>query len=71
MLAKEFVLGIDVVEKPKAFDEKHQLKSTATAKVASLDRTMGLSQKFSTGSGEWEMMEMDGCRDDQVSISCG
>jgi hypothetical protein len=41
MLAKEFVLGIDVVEKPKAFDEKHQLKSTATAKVASLDRSIG------------------------------
>jgi hypothetical protein len=38
----------------RLFDEKHQLKSTATAKVASLDRTMGLSQKFSTGSDEWE-----------------
>lgn len=61
MLAKGFVLGMDTVEKAKAFDEKHQLTSTATAKVASLDRTMGLSQKFSTGTlvVNEKMKEMD------------
>jgi hypothetical protein len=61
MLAKGFVLGMDAVEKAKAFDEKHQLTSTATAKVASLDRTMGLSQKFSAGTlvVNEKMKEMD------------
>uniref|UniRef100_A0A804P5M0 RRM domain-containing protein n=1 Tax=Zea mays TaxID=4577 RepID=A0A804P5M0_MAIZE len=61
MLAKGFVLGMDAVEKAKAFVEKHQLTSTATAKVASLDRTMGLSQKFSTRTlvVNEKMKEMD------------
>ncbi|CAL4884789.1 unnamed protein product [Urochloa decumbens] len=61
MLAKGFVLGMDAVEKAKAFDEKHQLTSTATAKVASLDRTMGLSQKFNTSTlvVNEKMKEMD------------
>lgn len=61
MLAKGFVLGMDAVEKAKAFDEKHQLTSTATAKVASLDKTMGLSQKFSTSTivVNEKMKEMD------------
>lgn len=38
MLAKGFVLGKDAVGKAKSFDEKHQLTSTATAKVASFDK---------------------------------
>ncbi|KAK3158805.1 hypothetical protein QOZ80_2AG0141800 [Eleusine coracana subsp. coracana] len=61
MLAKGFVLGMDAVEKAKAFDEKHQLTSTATAKVSDLDRSMGLSQKFSTGTlvVNEKMKEMD------------
>lgn len=61
MLAKGFVLGMDAVEKAKSFDEKHQLTSTATAKVASLDKTMGLSQKFNTGTlvVNEKMKEMD------------
>ncbi|RLN09137.1 binding partner of ACD11 1 [Panicum miliaceum] len=61
MLAKGFVLGMDAVEKAKAFDEKHQLTSTATAKVASLDKTMGLSQKFNTSTivVNEKMKEMD------------
>ncbi|XP_006647726.1 binding partner of ACD11 1-like [Oryza brachyantha] len=50
MLAKGFVLGKDALEKAKSFDERHQLTSTATAKVSSLDRKMGLSQKFNTGT---------------------
>jgi hypothetical protein len=61
MLSKGFVLGMDAVEKAKAFDEKHQLTSTATAKVASLDKTMGLSQKFSSSTlvVNEKMKEMD------------
>uniref|UniRef100_A0A0D9VJS3 RRM domain-containing protein n=1 Tax=Leersia perrieri TaxID=77586 RepID=A0A0D9VJS3_9ORYZ len=61
MLAKGFVLGKDALEKAKAFDEKLQLTSTATAKVSSLDRKMGLSQKFSTGTSvvNEKMKEMD------------
>ncbi|KAG8071966.1 hypothetical protein GUJ93_ZPchr0006g41690 [Zizania palustris] len=61
MLAKGFVLGKDALEKAKAFDERHQLTSTATAKVSSLDRKMGLSQKFSTGTSvvNEKMKEMD------------
>ncbi|KAK8462877.1 hypothetical protein SEVIR_1G287500v4 [Setaria viridis] len=61
MLAKGFVLGMDAVDKAKAFDEKHQLTSTATAKVASLDKTMGLSQKFNTSTlvVNEKMKEMD------------
>uniref|UniRef100_A0A0E0H677 RRM domain-containing protein n=1 Tax=Oryza nivara TaxID=4536 RepID=A0A0E0H677_ORYNI len=61
MLAKGFVLGKDALERAKSFDEKHQLTSTATAKVTSLDRKMGLSQKFSTGTlvVNEKMKEMD------------
>lgn len=51
MLAKGFTLGKDAVNKAKAFDEKHQLISTATAKVASLDQKIGLSEKITIGAG--------------------
>ncbi|KAL7003816.1 Binding partner of ACD11 1, variant 2 [Sarracenia purpurea var. burkii] len=50
MLAKGFVLGKDAVNKAKAFDEKLQFTSTATAKVASLDQKIGLSEKISMGT---------------------
>lgn len=50
MLAKGFVLGKDAVSRAKAFDDKHQLTSTATAKVASFDKKIGLSEKISTGT---------------------
>ncbi|KAL6985744.1 hypothetical protein U1Q18_019117 [Sarracenia purpurea var. burkii] len=50
MLAKGFVLGKDAVNRAKSFDEKHQLTSTATAKVASLDKKIGLSEKISVGT---------------------
>lgn len=50
MLAKGFVLGKDAVGKAKSFDQKHQLTSTASAKVATLDRKIGLSEKFSMGT---------------------
>ncbi|KAJ4950239.1 hypothetical protein NE237_027071 [Protea cynaroides] len=50
MLAKGFILGKDAVDKAKAFDETHQLTSTATAKVASLDKKIGLTEKISMGT---------------------
>lgn len=46
MLAKGFILGKDALEKAKALDEKHQITSTASAKVTSLDRKIGLTEKM-------------------------
>ncbi|KAK3013007.1 hypothetical protein RJ639_008739 [Escallonia herrerae] len=50
MLARGFVLGKDAVNKAKAFDDKHQFTSTATAKVVSFDQKIGLSDKINTGA---------------------
>lgn len=50
MLAKGFILGKDAVNKAKSFDEKHQLTSTATEKVASLDKKIGFTEKISAGT---------------------
>ncbi|EPS61627.1 hypothetical protein M569_13169 [Genlisea aurea] len=50
MLAKGFILGKDAINKAKSLDSKHQLSSTASAKVASLDRRIGLSEKISIGT---------------------
>ncbi|KAK4572254.1 hypothetical protein RGQ29_030615 [Quercus rubra] len=50
MLAKGFNLGKDALNKAKAFDEKHQFTSTATAKVASLDQKIGLTEKVTAGT---------------------
>lgn len=50
MLARGYDLGKDAMNKAKTFDEKHQLLANATATVSSLDRKMGLTQKFSTGT---------------------
>lgn len=50
MLAKGFILGKDALSHAKAFDEKHQFTSTATAKVVSLDQKVGLSEKISAGT---------------------
>lgn len=50
MLAKGFILGKDALNKAKSLDEKHQLTSTASAKVASLDKKIGLSEKISIGT---------------------
>ncbi|KAE9464670.1 hypothetical protein C3L33_03469, partial [Rhododendron williamsianum] len=43
MLAKGFILGKDALNKAKTFDDQHQLTSTASAKVASLDQKIGLT----------------------------
>lgn len=50
MLAKGFILGRDALDKAKALDEKHQLSSTATARVSSFDKRIGLSEKISVGT---------------------
>lgn len=50
MLAKGLILGKDAVGKAKSFDEKHQLTSTASSKVASFDKKIGLSEKISVGT---------------------
>ncbi|XP_023005496.1 binding partner of ACD11 1-like isoform X1 [Cucurbita maxima] len=50
MLAKGFILGKDAVNSAKAFDEKHQLSSTASAKVATFDKKIGFTEKISAGT---------------------
>lgn len=61
MLAKGFVLGKDALNKAKSLDEKHQFTSTATAKVASFDKRIGLSEKISVGTSavNEKVKEMD------------
>ena len=61
MLAKGFVLGKDAVGKAKALDEKHGFTSTAGAKVASIDKKIGLSDKITTGTSlvTGKVKEMD------------
>ncbi|KAG2263972.1 hypothetical protein Bca52824_071051 [Brassica carinata] len=50
MLAKGFILGKDAIAKAKSVDEKHQLTSTASARVASLDKKFGFTDKINTGT---------------------
>lgn len=61
MLAKGFILGKDAVNKAKSLDEKHQFTSTATAKVSSFDKRIGLSEKISLGTSavNEKVKEMD------------
>lgn len=60
MLAKGFVLGKDAINKAKAFDEQHRLTSQASATVTSIDRKMGLTEKFNMGTSmvndKWKEM---------------
>ncbi|XVF42909.1 hypothetical protein PTKIN_Ptkin01aG0403500 [Pterospermum kingtungense] len=61
MLARGFILGKDAVNKAKAFDEKHQFTSTASAKVASMDQKIGFTEKISAGTSmvNEKVREMD------------
>ncbi|KAF4388927.1 hypothetical protein F8388_026656 [Cannabis sativa] len=61
MLSKGFTLGKDALGKAKSFDEKHQLSSTATAKVVSLDQKIGFTDKISVGTSivNEKVREMD------------
>ncbi|XP_012492519.1 binding partner of ACD11 1 isoform X1 [Gossypium raimondii] len=49
MLAKGSAIRQDAVNKAKAFDEKHQLRASASAKVMSFDRRVGLTEKLTVG----------------------
>lgn len=61
MLSKGFSLGKDALNKAKTFDEKHQLTSTASATVASIDSKLGLTEKLSLGTAavNEKVREMD------------
>ncbi|CAH9107356.1 unnamed protein product [Cuscuta epithymum] len=49
VLAKGSAIGQDAMTKAKAFDEKHRLTATASAKVSSFDQRVGLSEKLTVG----------------------
>ncbi|XP_027175671.1 binding partner of ACD11 1 [Coffea eugenioides] len=49
VLAKGSAIGQDALNKAKAFDEKHKLRANASARVASFDKRVGLSEKFTVG----------------------
>ncbi|RWW35317.1 hypothetical protein BHE74_00059758, partial [Ensete ventricosum] len=61
MLAKGFILGKDAIGKAKSFDEKHHLTSTASSKVSSFDKKIGLTEKISMGTSavNEKVKEMD------------
>ncbi|KAK8964252.1 hypothetical protein KSP40_PGU011900 [Platanthera guangdongensis] len=46
---KGSALRQDALNKAKAFDEKHQLSASASARVISFDRRVGISEKFTLG----------------------
>ncbi|XP_044361427.1 binding partner of ACD11 1-like [Triticum aestivum] len=50
MLARGFTMGKDAISKAKYFDERHGCTSTTAAKVASIDKKIGLSEKFTLGT---------------------
>uniref|UniRef100_M4CJ86 RRM domain-containing protein n=1 Tax=Brassica campestris TaxID=3711 RepID=M4CJ86_BRACM len=50
MMERGYAVGKDAMEKAKAFDDKHNLVSNASATIASLDNKMGLSEKLSIGT---------------------
>ena len=51
MLARGFVLSKDALRRAQTFDGRHHhLLSSATSRVAYLDRRLGLSDKFSVGT---------------------
>ncbi|KAI4348468.1 hypothetical protein L6164_009191 [Bauhinia variegata] len=49
VLAKGSAIGQDAMNKAKAFDEKHKLTANASAKVISLDKKVGLTEKLTVG----------------------
>ncbi|XVE62553.1 hypothetical protein DITRI_Ditri06bG0127000 [Diplodiscus trichospermus] len=49
MLAKGSAIRQDAVNKAKAFDEKHQFRASASAKVISFDQRVGLTEKLTVG----------------------
>lgn len=49
VIAKGSALGQDAVNKAKSFDERHRLRASASAKVVSFDRRVGLTEKINVG----------------------
>ncbi|KAL9242532.1 hypothetical protein vseg_016524 [Gypsophila vaccaria] len=49
IISKGSAIGQDAVNKAKAFDEKHQFRATASAKVNSFDKRVGLTEKLAVG----------------------
>ncbi|KAL0450568.1 UNVERIFIED_CONTAM: Binding partner of ACD11 1 [Sesamum latifolium] len=49
MILKGYVLSKDALSKARAFDESHQVSSTAAAKVAELSKKIGLTDKVHSG----------------------
>ncbi|KAI3738453.1 hypothetical protein L2E82_28485 [Cichorium intybus] len=49
VLAKGSAIGQDAMNKAKAFDQKHKLRANASARVISLDKKVGLTEKFTVG----------------------
>ncbi|RAL39199.1 hypothetical protein DM860_002732 [Cuscuta australis] len=49
VLAKGSAIGQDAMTKARAFDEKHRLTATASAKVSYFDQRVGLSEKLTVG----------------------
>ncbi|CAN8271204.1 unnamed protein product [Cochlearia groenlandica] len=49
VFAKGSALGQDAVNKAKAFDELHQFRANASAKVSSFDKRVRLTEKFNVG----------------------
>lgn len=49
VLAKGSAIGQDAMNKAKAFDEKHRLTASASEKVISFDKRVGLTEKLTVG----------------------
>ncbi|CAN6297781.1 unnamed protein product [Urochloa humidicola] len=49
VIARGSAMRQDAVNKAKAFDEKHQLRANASARINSFDKRVGLSQKINSG----------------------
>lgn len=49
MIARGSAIRQDAVNKAKAFDEKHRLTASASAKVLSFDKRVGLTEKLNVG----------------------
>ncbi|KAI4984866.1 hypothetical protein ZWY2020_017496 [Hordeum vulgare] len=49
VIARGSAIRQDAVNKAKSFDEKHQLRANASARISSFDRRVGLSEKLNTG----------------------
>ncbi|CAL4919075.1 unnamed protein product [Urochloa decumbens] len=49
VIARGSAMRQDAVNKAKAFDEKHQLRANASARINSFDKRVGLSQKINNG----------------------